>query len=301
MERKDTGLLDRELLTRLGNLAFEARGFVSGGFSGRHRSSHRGSSVDFAQYRKYVPGDDIKHIDWRVFGRTERYFVKEFDADTNMRCHLVLDSSHSMAYEHKHGSKIDYAKKLMAVLAHILVQQGDSVGLQSFDVKMHTDIPPRQSPRHLHALMETLAGIKAGEETDLANNLDMIAGKTRNRALIIVFSDFFTEPEELNKVFGHFAFKKHDLAIFHLVDEMEMNFEITQPTRFVDMEGRSSLMVEPELIRGRYLKMFDDYLKELRACALKNQVDYRLARTGEDPEKVLSSFLLDRIIGRGRK
>lgn len=298
---KGTDLLDRELLTRLGNLVFEARGFMSGGFSGRHRSSHRGSSVDFAQYRKYVPGDDIKHIDWRVFGRTERYFVKEFDADTNLRCHLVLDSSHSMGFDHKNGTKLDYAKKLMAVLAHILVQQGDSVGLQSFDVKIHTDIPPRQSPRHLHALMETLAQIKAGEGTDLQSNLDLIAGKTRNRALIIVFSDCFTEPEELNKVFGHFAFKKHDLAVFHLIDQMEMDFDITQPTRFVDMEDGSSLMVEPEMIRGRYLKMFDEYLAEIRSCALRNQVDYRLTMTGDDPEKVLSSFLLDRIIGRGRK
>lgn len=301
MASGDKSFLDRELISRLGNLAFEARGFMSGGFSGRHKSPHRGSSVDFSQYRKYVPGDDIKHIDWRVFGRTERYYVKEFDADTNLRCHFVLDSSASMDFEVKHGSKLNYAKKLIATLANILIQQGDSVGLQAFDVKIHTDIPPRTSPKHLHAMMETLARIKAEGETDLCENLDTMAGKTRNRALIIIFSDFFTEPADLIKTFGHFMFKKHDLAIFHLIDESEMNFEISQPTRFVDMEDGGSIMVEPELIRSRYLRMFEEYLTEMRAGALRNKVDYRLTLTSDDPEKVLSAFLLDRIIGRGRK
>lgn len=297
----DKKLVDRELISHLSRLSFEARGFMSGGFSGRHKSPHRGSSVDFSQYRKYVPGDDVKNIDWKVLGRTEKYFVKEFDAETNLRCHFVLDSSASMSFEGKNGTKLDYAKKIIVTLANILVQQGDSVGLQSFDVKVHTDIPPRTSPKHLHAITETLKKIEAKGETELCPLLDQIAGKTRNRALVIICSDFFTSTEELNKVFGHFMFKKHDLALFHLIDDSEQNFEIDHPTRFVDMETGVTTMVEPDLMRRRYLEQFNKYREELQTSAVRNKVDYRYTLLSKDIEEVLSSFLLDRILGKGRK
>lgn len=296
-EIKQRDFIDHELLGRLGRLTLEARSFMEGGFAGRHKSPHRGSSVEFAQYRKYVQGDDIRNIDWRVFARTERHYVKEFEADTNLRAYMVFDCSGSMGFAGQDGSKFNYARKLVATLAQLLVQQGDSVGLQAFNDKMIKDLPPRTSPKHLYAIFETLSALKPSGKTDLTHILHDLAGKIKRRALIIIFSDFFSDVDKLVDSFSHLLFKKHDVAVFHILDEAEMKFEMVRPVRFQDMEGGESLIADPASIRGEYLQQLKNYMKDMKEGCLSHKVDYRLAVPGEGAEGVLSDFLLDRLRG----
>lgn len=296
-EIKQRDFIDHELLGRLGRLTLEARSFMEGGFAGRHKSPHRGSSVEFAQYRKYVQGDDIRNIDWRIFARTERHYVKEFEADTNLRAYMVFDCSGSMRFAGQDGSKFEYARKLVATLAQLLVQQGDSVGLQAFNDKMIRDLPPRTSPKHLYAIYETLSELKPSGKTDLTHILHTLASKIKRRALVIIFSDFFEDVDKLVDSFSHLLFKKHDVAIFHILDESEMKFEMVRPVRFQDMEGGESLIADPAMIRNEYLEQLNNYMKALKEGCLSHKVDYRLAVPGEGAEGVLSDFLLDRLRG----
>ncbi len=297
MQRKE--FVDPKLNAKLGRLTVEARSFMAGNFTGRHKSPHRGSSVDFAQYRKYVPGDEIRHIDWRVYGRTERFYVKEFEADTNLRCHFVIDCSASMLFEGKSGRKIDYARKIVAALSHVLINQGDGVGLAAFNNKLVHDIPARTSTRHLHAMMEILAKVEPSGTTELVKHLDELAGRIRRRALIVVISDLFHDVDELCNTFSHFSFRKHDLAVFHVVDRDEIDFPIDKPTRFIDLEGGDSIDADPETIRQDYLREFSAFMTNIRAGSLRNKADYRLAVTDQDLETLLGNFLLDRMMRRG--
>lgn len=296
-ELKKRDFIDPQLLAKLGRLTVEARGFMEGGFAGRHKSPHRGSSVEFAQYRKYVQGDDIRNIDWRVFARTERHYVKEFEADTSLRSYMVLDCSGSMAFEGKDGNKFNFARTMVATLANILVQQGDAVGLYAFNDKVIQELPPRTSPKHLYAINETLSKLKPSGPTNLIKTLHNLAAKIRRRAMVIIFSDCFTNVEKLIDCFSHLHFKKHDVAVFHIVDEAELKFEMTRPVRFMDMEGSGSLIADPAIIRDEYLQHINDYLKEIKTECFKHKVDYRFCVPGEGAEGVLSDFLLERIKG----
>jgi uncharacterized protein (DUF58 family) len=296
-EIKQRDFLDPQLLAKLGRLTVEARRFMEGGFAGRHKSPHRGSSVEFSQYRKYVQGDDIRNIDWRVFARTERHFVKEFEADTNLRTYLVFDCSGSMGFAGEDGTKFQFAQKLIATLAQLLVQQGDSVGLQAFNDEMLKDLPPRTSPKHLYAIYETLDELRPHGKTDLITTLHNLAGKIRRRAMVIIISDFFSDVDKLIDCFSHLHYKKHDVAVFHLIDEAEMKFDLSRPVRFEDMEGGDSMIADPASIKDRYLTEFNNYLKEFHDGCLSHNVEYHLAVPGQGAEGILSSFLLDRIRG----
>ncbi len=293
--------LDPHVLSRLSRLSLHARTLVEGSFSGKHKSPHRGSSVEFSQYRKYVPGDDISLMDWRIYGRTDRFYIKEFEADTNLRCYLALDCSGSMRFgSGDNGNKFEYARSMAATLAHLLIAQGDAVGLQCFNNELVQDIPPRTSPKHLHAIYEVLDAMAPAGETDLVTMLHKLAERIRKRALVIIFSDFFTDVDPLLNCFRHLVFRKHDVAVFHLLDEAETRFDLSRPVRFVDMEGGSSLLTDPALMRNQYLACIREYLDEMKVGCRRHNVDYRLAVTSTGYEKVLSDFLLDRIRRSGR-
>jgi uncharacterized protein (DUF58 family) len=226
--------LDSAVLARLSRLQLEARTPMIGSVTGIHKSATRGSSVEFAEYRKYVPGDDIKHIDWRVYARSDRFYMKEFEADTNLRCILVMDTSASMGFEGQHGSKLDYARKAIATLAYLLVHQGDAVGLHCFADKSGQDIPPRHTPSHLRNIFDALGQVEAHGKTEIVQTIHDLAEKVHQRALFIIFSDFFTEVADLLDCFQHMRFRKHDLVVFHLLDRQEIDFDFDRPIRFND-------------------------------------------------------------------
>jgi uncharacterized protein (DUF58 family) len=246
-------LVEPEVLAKLSKLDVRARGVVKGSFSGMHKSPHKGSSVEFSRYRKYVPGDDISNLDWRVYAKTDRFYIKEFEADTNLRCHLIVDSSGSMGFKSAHASKLDYARKLAATLAQLLIQQGDTVGLQSFAEKMIHDIPARGSAKHLGSIFTLLSELSSSGETRIIKVLHDLAEKIHRRAMIIIFSDCFTDVDKLLDCFQHMKFRKHDLAVFHIMDPDELDFEFDRSIRFMDMESSFSIVSEPSMIRREYL------------------------------------------------
>jgi uncharacterized protein (DUF58 family) len=293
-ENSANNLLDPKVLARLGVHPLLARFPMEGNISGHHKSPHRGSSVEFAEYRNYVPGDDIRRLDWRVFGRTDRFYLKEFEADTNLRCYFILDCSASMGFSGQSGSKLDLARRMIATLAYLVAQQGDAAGLLCVGEKTVVDIPPRRNPAHLQLLFQTLEKTEARGETNLFKALHDLAEKVRRRALVIVFSDFFCDPDELINCFQHLRFQRHDLAIIHMLDRMEIDFPFDRPVRFVDLESPSSMVTEPAMIRDEYLRQFRGFLERLRASCLEFNADYRQAVTDMDYEKILAGFLEER-------
>ncbi len=273
---------------------------MQGNVSGRHASPHRGSSVEFAEYRKYVPGDDLRRLDWRAFGRTDRYYVKEFEADTNLRCCVVLDTSGSMGYGSKGTmTKIEYARRIVASLAYLAAQQGDAVGLACVADKIVQNIPTRRSAAHLKILLDTLEQTEPQGDTQLPAILDELAETTRQRALVVVVSDFFMDPGVLKGCFEHLRFRKHDVALFHLLDPLELAFTFQRPVRFVDMERDRSLLVEPSEIMDRYHRALRTYLTDLQRVVLETSVDYHRVVTSESYEHPLMRFLVGRTRGRG--
>jgi uncharacterized protein (DUF58 family) len=288
--------LDAGALARLMAQPLLARFPMEGNVSGHHKSPHRGSSVEFAEYRNYVPGDDIRRLDWRVFARTDRFYLKEFEAETNLRCYLVLDCSGSMGMTGQHQRKLDFARRLVASLAYLLVHQGDAAGLLCVNERTVFDVPPRRNPAHLQTLLETLDKAEAEPhgETGLVAALHELAEKVRRRALVIIFSDFFCDPEELLSCFQHLRFQKHDLAVFHLLDRMEMDFKFDRPVRFSDLESSYQLITEPALVREQYLEALHGFLERLRAGCHEFNADYRRVVTDESFEKVLADFLVER-------
>lgn len=294
MAERETRFVEAHVLARLMAQPLLARFPMEGNVSGQHKSPHRGSSVEFAEYRNYVPGDDLRRLDWRVFARTDRFYMKEFEAETNLRCYLVLDCSASMRFSGKQGRRLDYARRLIATLAYLIVHQGDAAGLLCVGEKSVFDIPPRRNPAHLQLIFETLEKAEPRGETGLVSALHDLAEKVRRRALVIIFSDFFTDPAELLNCFQHLRFQKHDLAIFHLLDRMELAFQFDRPVRFQDLESSFSLVTEPASIREEYLQQLHLFLARLKAGCHEFKADYRQVITDQDYGKVLADFLVER-------
>lgn len=293
-ESKHSTLLEPEVLTRLMAQPLMTRFPMEGTISGHHRSPHRGSSVEFAEYRNYVPGDDLRRLDWRVFGRTDRFYMKEFEAETNLRCYLVLDGSGSMGFEMGHGRKFDMARKMAATLAYLCVHQGDAAGLLCAKEKVTTDIPPKRTPAHIQLILEHVEAEEPKGETGLIQALHDLSEKIRPRGLVIIFSDLFCDTEELLQALQHLRFRKHDVAVFHLLDQAEIDFQFDRPIRFVDLESSQSIVTEPSIIREEYLAQFRKFLHRVKTGCREFKAEYRLVRTDERYEKVLGDFLVER-------
>jgi uncharacterized protein (DUF58 family) len=287
------------VLSRLAGFPLFARRPMMGSVSGRHPSPHRGSSVEFAEYRKYVPGDDLRRLDWRAYGRSDRFFVKEFEADTNLRCCLVLDTSGSMDFGTVGVTKIEYARRIAGAIGHLAMQQGDAVGLTCVANGIVRNIPPRRNPSHLMAVFDVLEQAKPQSETRLVSVLHELAETVRQRALIIILSDLFVEPEELRSCFQHLRFRRHDVGVFHLLDPQELRFDFRRPMRFLDMEGGPAIFAEPNEIADRYHKAIGGYLERLQQVVNESAVDYHRVSIDEPYEQLLIRFLVGRTRPKG--
>jgi uncharacterized protein (DUF58 family) len=294
VNRQSRSFIDPGVLSRLASVPFLSRKPMMGSVSGRHPSPHRGSSVEFAEYRKYVAGDDLRRLDWRVYGRSDRFYVKEFEADTNLRCCLILDTSGSMDFGSTGITKIEYVRKLAGSLGYLAVQQGDAVGVSCVAKGIVRSLPPTRNPAHLRAIFDILEEAKPHGETHIAPVLHELAETIRQRALIVILSDLFVEPELLRGCFQHLRFRKHDVAVFHLLDPQEVNFNFRRPMRFLDMEGGPSIFAEPNVIADRYHKAVQMYLAGLKQVVLESAVDFHQVSLDEDYEQVLARFLIGR-------
>lgn len=291
--------VDPRVVSRLQGLALDARIPMIGSVSGRHRSPTRGSSLEFSEYRKYVPGDDTRRLDWRAWGRSDRFYIKEFEADTNLRLCLVVDVSGSMNFgpggSNTPGTtKLDYARRLAGTLAYLASGQGDAVGLYCAGQSFQREIRPKRSPAHLKYVLDELGAMKAGGETGLPKTLHEAAERISQRAMVIVISDLFMSPEELRSSFQHLRFRKHDVVVFQLIEQNEIDFEFDRPVRFVDLEGMGPLLVDPTMIAKEYRQAVQTWLEELRIVFRDTGVDYHRININENYADVLARFLLAR-------
>lgn len=300
-ERAQRSFLDPLVVARLGALPLMSRKPMLGSVSGRHASPHRGASVEFAEYRKYVPGDDLRRLDWRVYGRSDRFYVKEFEADTNLRLVLVVDTSGSMDFGSVGVTKLQYARQIAATLSYLAVQQGDAVGLTCVANKIVQNIPPKRSPAHLTTLFDCLEKAVPSGTTELAGLLHELAETVRQRALVIILSDMFVEPPQLRDCFEHLRFRKHDVSVFHLLDPEELGFAFQRPTRFLDMEGGTAIFAEPVEIADRYHRALREYLEAVQKIVLETAVDYRRVSIDSPYERELTDFLINRARGRSSR
>lgn len=296
-----TQLLDHDLLARLGAIPVEARLPMLGNVAGKHRSPHRGSSVEFAEYRKYVPGDDTRRLDWKAYARSDRYYIKEFEADTNLRAYFVVDNSGSMAFAEKGMAKIEYASRIAANLAYLLVNQGDAAGLSVCRDTLHIEIPPRRRPAHLQLINHTLQDLKPEGATGLVEALHQIAEKIGQRAVVVILSDLFCDTVALEEALQHLRYRKHDVCMFHLMDPQEIAFQFDKPHRFVDMEDNTVLVVEPNLIADEYQEALREFLTNVKSACHNVHADYQLVTTDSPLEPLLRDFLLNRLPKKGKR
>jgi len=289
MKRED--ILKPETLARLRGLDLKARLVVEGFLEGLHRSPYKGFSVEFSEYRPYIPGDEPRRIDWKVYAKRDRFYVKEYQEETNLRAMLLVDASGSMAYKSAALSKLDYATTLAAALAYLLIKQKDAVGLATFDTQINTYVPARASLKHLQMLLSRLEGLSVGGETNLANSLHGLAERTRKRGLVLIFSDLFDDPEQVLLALRHFRHRKHEVILFHILDPMEESFSFSSPLRLVDMETKKEASLDPRLVRAEYQKALADYRTLLSSTCAEHHIDYNPIRTDQSLEYALFRYL----------
>ena len=285
--------LDPELLARIGSLELLARTVVEGFMSGLHRSPFTGFSTEFTEYRQYNPGDDLRYLDWRLLGRTDRYFIKKYRADTNTQIHLLIDTSASMDYAHASSvTKFQYAQFLAASLAYLLNRQQDAVGLVAFADKVHTHVPARNRTGHMRTVLGNLSLLQAGGETHLAESLHQLAEILTRRGIVIIISDFYDQPDRLQESFQHLRFKGHDLVAFQVLDKNELDFDFTDPILLLeDSETEEQIPVLPQVVMGGYRERMRKHVESMRRCAAANNVDFEMLTTNQPLDFALFSFL----------
>jgi uncharacterized protein (DUF58 family) len=288
--------LDPEGLHRLKNLSLAARLVVEGFFAGMHKSPHKGFSIEFAEHREYTPGIDPKHIDWRVFGRRDKLYVKQYEEETSLRCYLLLDKSASMGYRSDDAklTKLEYASYLTASLAYLMAFQHDTVGLITYDTGVRDRIPPRQGPAHLRVLLEKLEDTQPGGETSLSDTFHQLAENIKRRALVVVISDLFDDAEKLVGALKHFRHKKHEVIVLHALDPAEVTFPFDDVTRIEDMENNREVISDPRAFRKSYLEELAKFLDTIRGGCQGCQIDYALAQTDQRFDLFLGTYLARR-------
>lgn len=285
---------DPVILSKISNMELRARLIVDGALSGIHKSPFRGSSIEFLEHKEYSPGDEIKHIDWKVYARTDKYYIKQFEEETNLKCYIFLDNSGSMGYKSTGMSKFEYASTLTASLAYLLLKQSDMVGFVSFNDKVIKYIPPRSRITHFNVLLNALTELKPSGKSDIGNILNEFIEKIGRRSLIIVVSDFLDDTDKIIKQLKYFQFKRSEIILFHILDHYELTFPFETITYFESMEDERRILAEPKSIRNHYLNELNRYLEQFKQSCLENQIDYWLIDSSTPLDQALIKFLMRR-------
>jgi len=295
MNGKAYRYLDPAALARLKNLSLAARLVVEGLYAGMHKSPQRGFSIEFAEHREYTPGVDPRHIDWRVFGRRDKLYVKQYEEETSLRCYLLVDKSASMGYKSNGSlSKLEYASFVAASLAYLMAMEHDTVGLISYDTRVRDRVPPRQGPGHLRVILDRLEQISPGGETSLSETFHELAETIKRRALVVVLSDLFDDPRKLVPALKHFRHKKHEVIVLQILDPAEISFPFDDVTRIEDMENLREVTSDARALRKAYLEELSKFLDSVRQGCLDGQIDYALADTREPFDRFLGGYLARR-------
>jgi uncharacterized protein (DUF58 family) len=296
----NASLIDPGTLMRIKSLQVRAKVAVEGFIKGIHRSPYHGFSVEFSEYREYSPGDDPRYLDWRLFARSDRYYVKRFEDETNLRCYLVLDVSRSMAYRSGAHSKSEYARTAAATIAYFLSMQRDAVGLITFEDRIMEYLPPRHRPGHLRRLMAALEREPAGRSTNLEKPLEEIAATVRKRGLVILISDLLAPTGSLAAKLGYLRSRGHDVIVLRVLDPAEVGFTFSLPAMFQDVESGRELYVDPAAAKEQYLRRFASHAAEIERSCVDLGIEYELVTTDRPLELVLLDLLKARM-RRGRR
>ncbi len=288
--------LDPSVISRIGSLEMRARYIVEGFLLGLHKSPYHGFSIEFSQYRQYMQGDSLKDIDWKIYGKTDRYYVKQYEEETNLRCHILLDSSKSMSFINSGSvTKHEYGKMLAASLSLFMVNQKDAVGLVTYDEGINSYLPPGVSKIFLNEILSTLLNTSPEKGTDTSSALSSIAERMRKRGLVVIISDFFEDPEKLISALRKFTFTKNEVIVFQVLDPAELGFTFDRDAIFRDMETGEEITTLPYQIRKAYKDSFDSFLEKMKRECLKYGIDYNLINTAQPFDVALRAFLKKRI------
>lgn len=291
--------LHPETVARISRLDLRARHVVEGFISGMHRSPFFGHSVEFVQHREYVPGDDIRDLDWKVWSKTDRYYIKQYEEDTNLRSHLVVDVSESMHYGRGALNKYAYGCTAAACLAYLLLRQQDSVGCITFDENVRQIVPPRSQHNHIDAILRAMDISRPREKTDIEFILRRVAESIHSRGMVVIISDLLVDRESLFRGLEMLCHRRHDILLFHVLDADEMNFPFAGTTKFEGMEEMPDLLCDPRALRDGYLEALEEYLVEVRRGCTRVGIDYQLVRTDDYLDAILTKFLHHRAALRG--
>jgi len=293
--------LHPEAIKRIARLELRARHVVEGFLSGMHRSPYFGESVEFLQHREYAIGDDLRHVDWQVWARQDRLYVKQFESDTNMRCHLLVDTSSSMSYGSGAMTKYEYGCTIAASLAYLILNQQDAVGCVSFDDKVRHKVQVKSKRNHIMSIIDALDNQKPADKTGMYDIFRTAAETFPRRGMMIVISDLFADVEETLKGLRLLKQRGHDVLVFHLMDDDELDFEFSGPTRFEDLESDANLNCNPRALREGYLEAVREFLDDTRHGCASSSVDYALVRTSDHLDAVLAQFISKRMHLRTRR
>ena len=285
--------LTPDIISKLDNLSLKARMVVEGFIVGLHKSPYHGFSVEFSEHRAYGNGDEIRHIDWKLFGKTDRFYIKQFEEETNLRAHILLDQSNSMNFSSQKISKLEYSKMLSASLTYLMIKQQDAVGLTLFDDKIRDYVPPRSKNNHLKVLLSKLDNIKCGNDTQISNVLHKTAEMIKQKGLIILISDLIDNPENIVSGLKHFRYKGNEIIVFHIIDYQELNLDYNENIRFQDLETKEEIITQPWHINEDYKKI-SSFCKNYKTKFLINHIDYVPLLTNQPLDLALSEYLVKR-------
>jgi uncharacterized protein (DUF58 family) len=283
--------LDPAGLARLGNLELVAKQVVEGFLTGRHRSPYHGFSVEFLDHRAYTPGDDLRTLDWKILARSDKYQVKLFEDETNLRAYILLDCSRSMAFKSGELDKLSYGSYLAAALTYLLIRQNDAVGLLLFDTDVRHYLPPRAHPSQFRRVLQTLDHIQPRGETNVGAVLHKAAERTKRRGLIILISDLIDDADRVASGLQHFRHNNHEVLVLHTLDDAELRFPYDRLTRFRDMEGGGRLVANPRSLRKRYLARLGEFTERIKTSCFERRISYNLANTKEPYDRFLAAYL----------
>ena len=295
MKEQDTiQWYDPAILSKISNMTLRARTVVEGTFSGIHKRPHKGSSIEFLEHKEYSPGDEIKHIDWKVLARSDKYHLKQFEDETNLKAYILLDTSGSMGYGSGAMTKLEYSRTLAACLSYLLLMQSDATGLIIFGGDIIKYIPPRTRSSHLQVLIQALEGLKAQGKSDISGVLEKLTEKTSRRSLVIIISDLFEDAGKVIKKLRLLRKRRCEVILFQVLDSHELDFPFDELTLFESMEDSSQVMAEPRAIKDAYQAELGNFIETLRQGCLENQIDHWLINTSTPLDHALIKYLTTR-------
>lgn len=286
--------LDFDTINRLRHLEIRARDIVEGYMAGTHKSPYHGFSVEFAEHREYVPGDDIRHVDWKVYGRSDRHYIKQYEEETNLVAHVVLDTSASMSFTSDKLTKIEYGGIAAASLIYLILRQRDAAGLALFGSDVYQILQPKTHPAHFRLAVGNIAMPRTQPDTDIGTVLHNLADRLQRRGLVILISDLLDDPTRILHGLAHLRHKEHEVIVLQILDPAERTFPFERMTRFEGLEGGGRVTADPRSLRAAYLEELQRFLRTLKQGCLACGVDYRLLDTGESLAVALSSYLAAR-------